>query len=263
VEAFKKKFKQTPVLQAEAGFFLYDSAGYPPLVMLQNEQVVRAYSRWPVDAINLGRFDLIYAQRLLALEGLAERTEAMPAIKNIISANGVFGSDVAAPAPFIVKEVTGPRIKGKGKKIRVGFVGLAEPIKPAEGVDATVKNMFDAARGVVPLARKQCDILVILAHSEFPAALRLARENPEADLVIAGNAEGAFNPQQVGKTLVVRAAPGNTQQGDIRVYVGQDGRYSFKFRSTDLDALVPSGPAAAAYTEEARAEMARARANLR
>jgi 2',3'-cyclic-nucleotide 2'-phosphodiesterase (5'-nucleotidase family) len=263
VKAFKNRFKSTPVIQAEAGFFLYDSAGYTPLVMLQNEQVVRAYSRWPVDAINLGRFDLIYAQRLLAREGLAERTMAMPAIKSIISANGVFGPEVAAPAPFIIKEVTGPRIKGKKRKIRVGFVGLAEPIRPAEGIDATVKNIFDSARRVVPEARKQCDILIILAHSEQPAALRLARENPDADIVIAGNAEGAFNPQQVGKTLVVRAAPGNTQQGDIRVYIGEDGRYSFKFRSTDLDALVPSDAEAAAYAEAARAEMARARAGLR
>jgi len=64
--------------------------------MLQNDQFVRAYSRWPVDVVNLGRYDLIYAQRLLAREGLSERAQSRPFIKNLISANGVFGADVAA-----------------------------------------------------------------------------------------------------------------------------------------------------------------------
>jgi len=117
-----------------------------------------------------------------------------------------------------------------------------------------VTNIFEAARKAVLVARKQCDALVIVAHSEFDAALRLARENPEADLVIAGDAETVFNRQLIGKTLVVCAAPGNTQEGDLRLYLAADGSFSFKFRSTDLDALVPADPAATAYTEAARQE---------
>jgi len=72
VEAFKKKFKDTPVIQVEGGFLFYGDTG-SAIVDLQNEQVARAYSRWPVDVINLGRDDLIYARKLLAREGLAER----------------------------------------------------------------------------------------------------------------------------------------------------------------------------------------------
>lgn len=259
VEGFKKKFKQTPVIEVEAGNFTYDSTGYMPAVILQNEQVARAYSRWPVDVINLGRYDLIFARKLLAREGLAERTTALPMIKNLISANGVFDSSVAAPRPYIIKEVTGPRIKGKRNKIRVGFVGLAEPKRMAEGVDLSVKDMFEAARRSVPEARKQSDVLVIVAHSGLAAALKLAAENPEADVVIAGDAEGLYKPRQVGNTLVVSAAPGNTQEGDLRFYIGADGRISFKFRSPELDAAVPSDPAANAFVEAARSERARAR----
>ena len=255
VEAFRKKFTETPVIQLEAGQFLYDSTGYADYTMLQNEQVARAYGRWPVDVINLGRYDLIWARKMLAREGLAERVAALPMLKNLISANGVFEPSVASPPAFIVKEVTGPRIKGKKKRLRIGFVGLAEPIKPGGGMfDATVTNIFEAGRRAVLGARRQCDILVIVAHSEFDAALRLARENPEADLVIAGDAETVFNTQRIGKTMVVCAAPGNTQEGDLRLYLAPDGSFSFKFRSTDLDAVVPADPAAAAYTEAARQE---------
>lgn len=254
VEGFKKKFKQTPVLHVEAGFFLADSATYTPAVMLQNEQVVRALGRWNVDVINFGRFDLLYAQRLLVREGLSERAAELSMIKNLITANGVFGPEVAAPAPYIIKEVRGPRIKNKSKKLRVGFLGLAEPIKPAEGRDATVRDLFEAARRLTPELRKKCDILVIVAHSSHKAALRLAEENPEADLVIAGNAEAMYKPRQVGNTMVICAAPGNTQQGDLRVYIDEQGRKSYKFMSMNLDSTVPADPAAEAYVGAARLE---------
>jgi 2',3'-cyclic-nucleotide 2'-phosphodiesterase (5'-nucleotidase family) len=254
VEVFKKRFKHTPVIHVEAGFFLADSSNYLPPVMLQNEQVVRGLGRWNVDVVNLGRYDLLYAQKLLVREGLAERTNELPLIKNMISANGVFGTEVAQPAPYIIKEVRGPRIKNKSKKLRVGFLGLAEPIKPAEGRDGTVTDLFEAARRVVPQLRKQCDILVIVAHSEHKAALRLATENPEADIVIAGNAEAIYKPRQVGNTMVICAASGNTQQGDLRVYIDEQGHKSYKFLSLNLDSTVPADPAAAAYVDSARLE---------
>lgn len=249
VEGFKKKFTQTPVIHLEAGFFLADSSGYSPPTMLQNEQVVRALGRWQVDVVNLGRYDLLYAQKLLMRDGLVARTAELPVIKNLISANGVFDSEVAAPAPYIIKEVRGPRIKNKSKRLRVGFIGLAEPIKPAEGRDATVTNILEAARRVVPQVRKKCDLLVIVAHSSHKLALQIAAENPEADIVIAGNAEAMYKPRQVGNTMVVCAAPGNTQQGDLRIYIDEQGRKSYKFMSMNLDSGVPADPEATAYVE--------------
>ena len=247
------------MLQVEAGNWTYDSTGYFPGVMLQNDQFVRAYSRWPVDVVNLGRYDLIYAQRLLAREGLSERTQSRPFIKNLISANGVFGTGVAAPAPYVIKEVLVPRIPGKKNRLRIAFVGLAEPLRPGGGmIDATVLNMYETARAVVPKARKESDVLVIVAHAEIDGAMRLARENPEADVVIAGNAEGIYKPREVGNTLVVSAAPGNIQQGDLRLYLDKDWRVTFKWRSTDLDALVPIDAAAEAFAQAARQERERA-----
>lgn len=247
------------MLQVEAGNWTYDSTGYFAGVMLQNDQFVRAYSRWPVDVVNLGRYDLIYAQRLVAREGLSERIQSRPFIKNLISANGVFPPEAAAPPHYLIKEVTGPRIKGKKKSLKIGFVGLAEPLRPSGGLmDATVLNMYETARAVVPKARKECDVLVIVAHAEIDGAMRLARENPEADVVIAGNAEGIYKPREVGKTIVVSAAPGNIQQGDLRLYLDAEGRVSFKWRSTDLDSLVPIDAAAEAFAQAARQERERA-----
>lgn len=251
VEGFRKKFPETPVIQVDAGQIWYNPSN-DRLVMLQNQQVAEAFSRWPLDVVNLGRYDAIYAKGLFALDGFVERTAKLGMINNIISANAVFGAEVAPPPPYVIKEMSGPRIKGK-RAIKIGFVGLAAPLKPQQGMrDATVRNMFETARQIVPRARKECDILVVVAHCELDPAIRLASENPEADIVIAGDAEGLFKPRLVDKTLVVSAAPGNMQQGDLRVYIEKDGKFRFRSLSTDLDDVVPSNPAAVEFTNKAR-----------
>ena len=252
-QAYKKKYPGLAVLQVEAGFFWYNNESQSSVTSLQNDYVSRAYSRWPMDAINLGRYDLFYASRLLATEGLAERSARLPMIKNLISANGVFAPDIAAPQPYLIRDVTAPRLSGPSKKLRVGFLGLAEPIKPGAGMrDGMVKNIFEAARRYVPELRKKCDVLVILSHTERDAAMKLAAENPEADLVIAGNAEGLFKPREVGKTLVVFAAPGNMEEGEVRIYRTPAGKFSWKYQAYELDESVPSDPEALAFATEAR-----------
>ncbi|MFY9571551.1 MAG: hypothetical protein WAV20_09145 [Blastocatellia bacterium] len=229
-------------------------AGFPA-ADFQNEQVARAYSRWPVDVINLGRDDLMFARKLLAREGLQERIHTVPMIRNLISANLVFGSDAAPPPAYVIKEVAGPRIYGGKKKLRIGFVGLAEPDSPGEGMrDANANNMFAAATPAILKARKECDVLVVIAHCDLEPALKLASENLEVDVVIAANAGGFYKPRRVGNTTVVSAAPGNVQEGDLRLYIDNQGQVTFKFLSTDLDALVPSDPGAAAYVQAARAD---------
>jgi 2',3'-cyclic-nucleotide 2'-phosphodiesterase (5'-nucleotidase family) len=249
IEGFKRRFKDIPVIQVEVGSLFYNSADSPQ-DLLRNQQVARAYSIWPVDVINLSRFDLIYARKLLARDGLSERIAMLPMIKNIISANGVFGPEAVVPPPYLIKEVSGPRIN-RGV-LRIGFIGLAGPIKVAEGIDATVRDVFKSARRLVPAVRSKCDVLVLLVHAEYETGLRLARENPQADVVIVGNPENVFEPRRVGKTLVVCAAPGNTQEGDLRLYISADGKISFKFRSVNLDSAIPADPEAAAFVDQVR-----------
>jgi 2',3'-cyclic-nucleotide 2'-phosphodiesterase (5'-nucleotidase family) len=254
IEAFKKKFKETPVVEVEGGVVFFGSMGYPA-ADLRNEQAARAFSRFTPDVINLGREDLPYAQKLLARDGLNERIQKLPMLKNLISANGVFGPGAVPPPPYVIKEIGGPRIYGGKKKLKIGFVGVAAPTNPGGGIiDATVTNMFETTTRAVLKARKECDVLVIVAHCDLASALRLASENLEADVVIAADSGGIYNPRRVGNTLVVSAAPGNVQEGDLRLYFEKDGQISYKFRSTDLDVLVPVDPAAAAFAEAARAE---------
>jgi len=253
IEAFKKKFKETPVVQVDGGFVFYGSGG--PEADIRNDQMVRALSRFPLDVINLGRDDLRLAQKLLLRDGLSERVQRLPMIKSLVSANGVFSPESAPPAPYVIKEVAGPRIYGGKKKIKIGFIGVAAPTKPGDGtIDATVTPMFEATTKAVLKARAECDVLVIVAHCDLESALKIASENLEADVVIAADSGGIYNPRRVGNTMVVSAAPGNIRQSDLRLYFDKEGQISYKFRSTDLDILVPVDPAAAAFAEAARQE---------
>ncbi len=259
VEAFKKKFKDTPVVQVEGGFFFYGSEGYASLD-LQNEQVALAYSRWPVDVINLGRDDMVHARKLFAKEGLNERAQALPMIKNVISANCVFGPDSAPPPAYVIKEVGGPRIFGGKKKLKIGFIGVAGPHAPGDGLrDSTVKNMFEATTKAVLKLRKECDVLVVIAHCELEPALKLAEENLDADVIIAADSGGIYNPRRVGNTMVVSAAPGNIREGDLRLYLDKEGHITYTFRSNDLDSQIPADPAAEAFVQAAHTDRERVR----
>lgn len=241
----------------DGGFLFYGSAGYEA-VDLQNEQVAIAYSRWPVDVINLGFDDSPYARTLLAREGLEERARTLPMIRNMISANLTLGPDAATVPGYTIKAVSGPRIYGGKRKIKIGFVGLAAaPRSAVEANDRAIAKLVQAGTPSVIKARRECDVLVIVAHCELEPALKIAAQNLDADVVIAADAGGVFKPRQVGNTLVVSAAPGNTQEGDLRLYIDKEGRVTYKFRATDLDSFVPSDAAAAAFVERARAERAR------
>ena len=259
IEAFRKRFKDTPVLVVDAGAALLDASVNNPIVTLQNEHVLKAFSRWPVDIANPSSRDLVYLRQVLARQGVREREASLPVLKNIVSANGVFAADIAAPPAFLIKTVKGPRIKNAKKSLRIGFVGLTKRRRTSEGVDSTVKDPFTEAGPVVKKLRLQSDLLVIVAHVGIEDAMRLARENLQADIVIAGDAEGYFQPRQVGKVTVVSAAPGNTHQGDLRVYQTGPGKFEFRYSSMQLDSSVPADPAAEAFVEAARMEVQRAR----
>ncbi|HKG21902.1 MAG TPA: hypothetical protein VKC34_08370 [Blastocatellia bacterium] len=224
---------------------------------------MKSFNQWPVDVLNIGRSDTLPAQKYLAREGLSDRAQTMPAIRRIVSANLKLGPEAAAPPPYLIKEVAGPRIAprltNQGKKLRVGFLGLFEPKGGGESPGEAAREMFAAARKFVPELRRQCDLLVMVAHTDLKNAVKLAEENPETDVIIASNPPNVLPPRQIGKTFIVCAAPANTQQGDLRLYLDKHGRASYKFLSTDLDSLVPSDPAALAYTEAVRQELNRLR----
>jgi 2',3'-cyclic-nucleotide 2'-phosphodiesterase (5'-nucleotidase family) len=259
VKGFKARFKQTPVLEVETGNFFSEAVDFngrmTPATALQNEQIIRAFDRWGLDIVNLARPDVLYASRVFGAAG-ETKLASLPVVQRITSANAILDPDSRRPPEYLIREVRGPRIRGR---IRVGFAGFAESARVSEGIDSRTSDIFAAARRVIPVLRTKCDLLIVVAHAEHETALRLAAENPEANVVIAGNAAGLFRPRTVGQTLVVVSAPGNTHQGDLRVYISKGGDYTFKSRLVELNATVPADPEASEYVEKARIELSNLR----
>ena len=54
--------------------------------------------------------------------------------------------------------------------------------------------------------------------------------------------------------MVVSAAPGNIHEGDLRLYIDSEGHITYKFRSNDLDTMIPADPAAEAFVQAAHAD---------
>jgi len=121
--------------------------------------------------------------------------------------------------PYIVKEVTG---------VRVAIVGFVTPVIPQFELPANYdgyefENIVDAARRVIPEARKQADVVVVLAHSglgpdpasgsgglayDLPnenAVLALAEQVPGIDVILFGHTHFEVPERFVNGVLLVQA----------------------------------------------------------
>ncbi len=104
------------------------------------------------------------------------------------------GCDEPAPVegirPFIVRTFG---------DLRVGFLGLttsgSSELAFLKGW--TFADEFDAARHWVPIARKECDVLIAVTHIGMEQDRKLAAEMPGIDVIIGGHSH-TFTPEPIG-----------------------------------------------------------------
>lgn len=250
---FKEKLGQMPSLVVESGDFLTDErnahGALRPDVFTKDEWILKAYEQFPVDVVNISSHDLRYISSLLA----KGRAETQLTLKRLVSANTTSDSpDKIAPQPFIIRELPG---RQNTKPVRVAFIGLTETGTAAprgfKFIDA-----IEAARRVVPEARKRADVVIALAYLKTEDASRLASEVPGINAIIAGNSQsdGSFftPPLTVGKTLIVFTAYETRMMGELRFYQDAQGNFSVRTRYISLDTEVPDDTAALQIVNRAR-----------
>jgi hypothetical protein len=169
-----------------------------------------------------------------------------------------------APQPFIVREV--PSRQPGGKPIRVAFIGLTETTPPPPP-GFKFLDPAEAAKRIVPDARRQADLVVVLAKvtSQLEVA-RIAREAPGIDVIIDGNSESledAFTPPvYVGQTLIVFTPFETRMLGELRFYRTAQGKFTTKQRFVVLDEyMIPEDPAAKVLVDAATKAETDARSN--
>ena len=200
--------------------------------------ILKAYDQYPVDVVNASSHDLAFLSKLLKAEG-ANASGRPPVLKRIVSANTIAASPGAlAPPPFLVRDIP-PAPKGAAhqKPIRVAFVGLAELSNQfLSGFKVT--DPIEAAKRVVPEARRRADLVVVLAYGRMEEVIRIAREVPAIDVVIAGTGDMFTPPMRFGETLVAFTPFETRFLGELRFYRNDQGKFTTRARFISLDAGV-------------------------
>ncbi len=191
--------------------------------------------------VNLSTHDLVFISRLLEASVFAARSEAQPVLKRMVSANISSESEIfASPQKFIVREIAS-RDK-KAKPFRVAFIGLTET-DPAPPVGFKVADPIEAARMIVPEARKKADFVIALAKVKTEAAIRLAREVAGIDALVASNNQvndTPFTPPLKIRGTLIAFTPLETRMlGELRIYRDKKDKFSARSRFITLDPGVP------------------------
>lgn len=211
---------------------------------VKNDLILKAYDQYPVDVVNASSHDLAFLSKLLKTEG-GNAAGGPPIIKRLVSANTIADSPRAlAPQPFLVREIpVAPKGAARLKPIRVAFVGLAElNNQPLTGLKVT--DPVEAAKRVVPEARRRADLVIVLAYGRVDEVIRIAREVPSVDVVIAGTGDMFTPPMRFGETLVAFTPFETRFLGEIRFYRNDQGKFSTRERFISLDAGVGDDQAA-------------------
>lgn len=236
----------------DTGYFLSDERSshgrIRPDVLVKNDWVFKAYSQFAVDVANISSHDLRYFSTALEKTESARRVAAESLLARLVSANTLTeAAGFSAPRPFIVREI--PSRQPGSKPVRVAFIGLTETT-PAAPPGFKFVDPAEAARRIVPEAKKQANLVVVLAKvtSEKEVA-RIAREAPGIDVIIDGNSQGleeAFTtPYYVGQTLVVFTPFETRMLGELRFYKNAQGKFTTKQRFIVLDEImIPEDPEA-------------------
>jgi hypothetical protein len=208
-----------------------------PDVAVKDDWAFKAYRQFSVDAVNVSSHDLRYFSSLLAKPDASRRPDPASLLGRLVSANTISETaGVVGPRPFIVREV--PSRRPGAKPTRVALIGLTETT-PAPPAGFKFIDPVEAVRRTLPDARKQANVVIVLAKVSSKEAARIASEAPGIDVIIAGNAvtlEESFTmPVLVGQTLIVFTPFETRMLGELRFYAIAQGKFSTRQRFIALD----------------------------
>jgi 5''-nucleotidase/2'',3''-cyclic phosphodiesterase and related esterases len=255
---FKEKVGGIPVLVVDSGNSFASEGNVHgklrPDVQAKDSWIMQSYDDFKVDVINVASPDLRYISTLLAKPESSSHAGSQAALKRLISANTASDSASAISLqPFIVRDL--PARNAGAKPVRVAFVGLtAASETPPHGFK--INDVVETARRVVPEARKQADVVIVLGYLKTEEASRLATQVAGIDAIIAANSQndGAYftPPLTVSQTLILFTPYETRMLGELRAYREASGKYSLRTRFITLDETVPDDATATQLVTKAR-----------
>lgn len=260
INAFRQRSPAAATVLADAGHIFSDDMNEAGTQLnadakLMNDWIVRADEMMPLDVVNLSHRDLRYAGRLF------EKGAPLKPEKSVMISSNIKSTDAArpSPAPYVIKTVTGKRLK---QPVRIAFIGVSEnaPDDKKAAVAAsgfTIEDQLAAVKKSLAEVRDKADVTVVLGYIKLGMANRLATQNEDLDLIIAADGRGLVpDPKQVNNTLIVYASNQTKYLGEMRLYVDAQGVVDrFTNRYVELDSVIPDDPQMAEVTKKARGEI--------
>lgn len=214
---------QTPKLIVHGGEWADDALGQDG----QLSPMARIRGQFIADALELSGFDVLNGSWR---DGLFLEAAEVPV--SVVTSSR---SDDGLPS-FVVLERGGIRIavlgiSAKGSEILLPKGAHWRP--PAEAVRVAVEELDGAA-----------DLVVVLAHQTGSATREIAMME-EVDVIVESGGFTAQDPPWFqGETVWVRSREEGARVGELRLYLGPDGRVvSVRDRWIDLDGRVPESRA--------------------
>jgi hypothetical protein len=254
---FQQKAGGIPVLVVDSGNSLASETNahgvVRPDVRVKDDWILKSFDQFKVDVINVAAPDQRYVSTLLARPS-GDKAGAPPALKRMVSANIASDAGAAHPLPpFLVRDVP-PRRAGL-KPLRIAFVGLTGQGN-TQATGSKITDPIEAARRVVPEARKQADVVIVLGYLTTDEAARLASAVAGIDAIIAGNSQGDAAyftpPQTVGQTLILFTPVETRMLGELRGYREAANKIAFRTRFITLDETFPNDADATQLADAAR-----------
>jgi len=181
---------------------------------LRAELLMQAYNEMGYDGVNVGEKDLM--EGLNFLTGLTQKAKF-----SFLSANLV-DKQTGKPIfnPYLIKEIMG---------LRIGIVGLmSDEFKSAlqeREPNLDILDPFITSRTLIKNLDGSCDLIVVLSQLGETKDKKLAKENPQIDLILGGGGEAKRAVhERVNEVPIYRLEPRGGYLGRIDYFLSDTKR---------------------------------------
>ena len=169
-EGFRAEYPDVATVQVDAGNSLVmptdDQGTELKDLVAKNEAMLTAFERLGFDVVNITSHDIEAVATFLA-----DQKKGRPLVSKMVSANLVPVREGAGrPNPYVVVELKSNRLS---TPIRVAFTGVTERTAAAATAGYEVMRPIQAISMVVEAARKEVDLVVVLAFLDKEAAAEI------------------------------------------------------------------------------------------
>lgn len=178
------------------------------------------------DVVNVGEKDLMMGGGFLA--DLAQKSTFEFVSANLVGKK----SHQSIFKPYVIKEISG---------LKIGIFGLLdnrfEPLLQEKDPGLAIEDPFLASKSVARNLRDRCDLVILLSQLGESKDKKLARENPQIDLILGGGEALKAVVERVNEIPIYRLEPRGGYLGRLDYFLA-DAKKPIRFLvSSERDEL--------------------------